>query len=226
MKVISFSLWGNDPKYVQGAIENARLARDIYPDWQVWFYFGQSVDRHSRFEIMSQNHNSRSTIMPTAGDWRGMFWRFEPILSVDTEAMIVRDCDSRLTLREKAAVDEWMESDAGFHIMRDHPYHGTQILGGMWGIKQGCLPEFGQLMSVWNAEDRWQTDQDFLKAEVYPRVVHNSMVHDEFFSIEPHRRNFPTPRAGCDFVGQVFEADGSTPQEHIQPIAEYLIRKK
>ena len=32
MKIISFSLWGQDPKYTIGAIRNAELAREIYQD--------------------------------------------------------------------------------------------------------------------------------------------------------------------------------------------------
>jgi hypothetical protein len=41
MKVIAFSLWGNDAKYGIGAIKNVELARQIYPDWQVWIYTEQ-----------------------------------------------------------------------------------------------------------------------------------------------------------------------------------------
>jgi len=32
-KIISFSLWGDNPVYTQGAIRNAELAKEIYPDW-------------------------------------------------------------------------------------------------------------------------------------------------------------------------------------------------
>ena len=46
-----------------------------------------------------------------------------------------RDLDSRLNDREQAAVTEWLNSNKSFHIMRDHPWHGTEILGGMWGCK-------------------------------------------------------------------------------------------
>jgi len=42
-KVISFSLWGNNPKYTVGAIENAKLALSIYPEWECKFYIGHSV---------------------------------------------------------------------------------------------------------------------------------------------------------------------------------------
>jgi len=32
-KIISFSLWGDNPIYTQGAIRNAELAKEVYPDW-------------------------------------------------------------------------------------------------------------------------------------------------------------------------------------------------
>ena len=65
-----------------------------------------------------------------------MFWRFEPAGEEDVDVMISRDTDSRLNLREKFAVEEWLESDKGFHIMRDHPHHGYPVLGGMWGANK------------------------------------------------------------------------------------------
>ena len=49
--------------------------------------------------------------------------------------MISRDADSRLSLREKEAVEKWINSDKDFHIMRDHPHHYYPILGGTWGFK-------------------------------------------------------------------------------------------
>ena len=41
----------------------------------------------------------------------------------------------RFSARESAAVSSWLESEYPFHIMRDHPNHGTQMLAGMWGAK-------------------------------------------------------------------------------------------
>ena len=38
MKVISFSLWGTKPIYQVGSIRNAKMAKEIYPDFQCWFY--------------------------------------------------------------------------------------------------------------------------------------------------------------------------------------------
>ena len=45
MKVISFCLWGKDPKYNIGAIKNAQLVNEIYPGWTGRFYCGQSVSK-------------------------------------------------------------------------------------------------------------------------------------------------------------------------------------
>ena len=42
-KIISFCLWGDNPKYTIGAIENAKLAKTIYPDWTCRFYVGTST---------------------------------------------------------------------------------------------------------------------------------------------------------------------------------------
>lgn len=223
MKVISFSLWGNNPKYTFGAIRNAELAALIYPGWECWFF----VDKQARAdvgEVLEQMPNVRLWHI-LHDDWRGMFDRFFPITFDNADrvdVMLSRDCDSRLSLREKAAVDEWLASDKTFHIMRDHPWHGSQILGGMWGCKQGFLPSFSKLMACWNMEDRWQTDQDFLNAVVYPRVVHNAMIHASFLRMEPHARDFPTPRNGIEFVGQVFDENDNTVAEHLAALAKAL----
>jgi hypothetical protein len=37
-------------------------------------------------------------------------------------------------LKDKGAVEEWIESGLPFHILRDHRGHvGGEILAGMWG---------------------------------------------------------------------------------------------
>ena len=49
--------------------------------------------------------------------------------------MISRDLDSRFSDREKFAVQEWLNSNKSHHIMRDHPHHDFEVLGGLWGSK-------------------------------------------------------------------------------------------
>ena len=37
MNLITFSLFGDNPLYCQGAVENANIARVIYPEWTARF---------------------------------------------------------------------------------------------------------------------------------------------------------------------------------------------
>ena len=203
-KVISFSLWGDDPKYCVGAVKNADLALTFYPDWICRFHVGLSTPKDFITQLKSRN-NVEVIIKKTQGNWEGMFWRFLDASDLSVNVMISRDTDSRLNEREASAVKEWLESDKKFHIMRDHPYHKTQILGGMWGVKNPFLADMKHLISNYNKGDYWQVDQNFLRDVIYPIVNQSYMVHDEFFE----NNSFPTKRRKGYFVGQAFNADDS-----------------
>lgn len=198
-KIISFSLWGHDPKYTVGAIRNSELSKEIYPSWTCRFYVGENVTE----EIKTQLLDNEAEVKEMGGaDWNGMLWRF--FAAENADIMISRDTDSRLSLRERAAVDEWLASDKDFHIMRDHPYHKTEILGGMWGCRNGILDNIKEMIHDYDMgeySNKYQVDQNFLREAVYPIVKDNSMVHDEFFEKKP----FPTPRENNEYVGAPFD---------------------
>jgi len=199
-KIISFSLWGDNPIYTVGALKNADLALEIYPDWICRYYVGKSTPRSIITDLV-EKENTEVFVMNEPGDWTGMFWRFYPASETGVEVMISRDTDSRLGLREKAAVDEWLASDKNFHIMRDHPYHATQILGGMWGVRNGLLLDMKAAILDYTKGDFWQVDQNFLKERIYPAVASHACVHDEFFEKKP----FPIVREPSRFIGQAFD---------------------
>lgn len=43
-KVICFSLWGNNYRYLGGSLQNVELAKYYYPDWICRFYIGKSTN--------------------------------------------------------------------------------------------------------------------------------------------------------------------------------------
>ena len=49
--VIAFSLWGENPRYLRGAIRNAQLAPDLYPGWMCRFYLDDSVPMATVLEL-------------------------------------------------------------------------------------------------------------------------------------------------------------------------------
>lgn len=128
-KVISFSVWGQSPDYLIGAEKNAKLAKNIYPGWETWFYVeeGTSVDLSEATKVILYSKEPGSD---------GMFQRFRPMQDPSVDLFVSRDSDSRLSDREYQAVAEWEKSDKQFHCMRDHRAHGIPVLGGMWGAKR------------------------------------------------------------------------------------------
>jgi hypothetical protein len=201
-KVISFSLWGEDPKYCVGAVKNAELAQVYYPEWVCRYHIGSSTPKEYVDQLRAKP-NTEVVLRPEAGDWTGMFWRFEDASDLDVGVMISRDTDSRPSKREAKAVEAWLNSDKKFHIMRDHPYHATEILGGMWGVKNPFLGDMKHLISSYVKGNFWQVDQNFLKQVIYPIVARHSCVHDEYFE----KRPFPMEREPGFFVGQAFDKD-------------------
>ena len=233
MKVIAFSLWGDNTRYTLGALQNASLAKIVYPDWMCRFYVARSVPQYiisllSEFDNVQIINMEKDSEDDTDWDppcekfvrgrnlsgetlrWEGMFWRFEAASDPDVEILLVRDCDSRLWFREKEAVDEWLESDADFHIMRDHEYHNTSILGGMWGCRGERFRQMKEWVTDyrnkagWNYTEGYWPDQNFLTVYLYPLVKDTAKVHDEFFDKKP----YPTPRDEKHFVGQAYAGTG------------------
>ena len=225
LKVISFSLWGDNPKYTLGAIKNADLAPKIYPGWICRFYINDTVPQNIIDDLATRDWVEIIKI-DQKHLWQGLFWRFYPAADPDVAVMISRDTDSRLNQREKAAVDEWLLSDKQFHIMRDHPRHTVPILGGMWGIKSNGLNMVKLIDNYLNNDSsidiQYGIDQHFLATVIYPQIKERCLVHDEIFQNNP----FPLPRNNYEYVGQIFFQDESTSIATDDILKQHLLSKK
>lgn len=219
-KVISFSLWGDNPKYTVGALKNIDLLPMVYPGWDAYFYVGKTVPDKILYH-MEIYDNVKIIQKEENNDWTSMFWRFEASYDKDVNITIFRDTDSRLSLREKLAVDEWIKSDKTFHIMRDHPYHKFPILGGMWGVKNNNNYNLEKLIKEFYnnySSNRYGTDYEFFIQKLYPIIKEDCLVHDEFFE----KKSFPNKRYNYDFVGQVFDENDVSIPEHMQILKNYI----
>ena len=207
-KVISFSLWGSNPMYLRGAIENAKLQKEIYPDWQCWFYVDSLVDPAVIAELTKLD--SKVIIMKKAyHECERMFWRFNAVSEPGVERAIIRDTDSRLNIREAAAVEQWEHSPFPFHIMRDNPAHCIEILGGMWGCVGGWLTNIPLLIKMWFANphrcSRRGEDQSFLADVVWPFVKNNHLAHDNSKYITGKEVPFAAELSDGEFAGQQWD---------------------
>ena len=217
-KIISLSIWGSDPKYADAAILNAKLQPEIYPGWTCRFYVDDTVPKHVTNEL--KNLGSQVIFMPRSDGNYGLFWRFELLKDLTIERFIVRDTDSRLNIREAAAVKEWEESGLEFHIMRDNPQHNAFICGGMWGATSEFIKK---IAPVYDSEKNkfitnlsffeinkprgkyFNTDQPFLWKCVWPRIINSHMAHIKDLPqlrFTGNEKLFPIENSDGMFVGE------------------------
>ena len=223
-KVISFSLWGDNPTYNIGAIKNAEQAKIFYPDFECWFYIHENVPKET-IDILKSMSNTK--IIIKTGDLntnKPMMWRFEAIDDPDVEIMMSRDTDTRFTQREILAVNEWLISINEFNIMRDHPHHYFCILGGMFGTKKiKEIPSWNSIMNTFSQTGSRMYDQDMLRDYIYPIIKDNSTIHATFHKMEPHAKDFPIKYCNeLRFVGEYVYYDESRSSFHINELRNGL----
>lgn len=244
--VLSYSLYGENPRYTDGMLENARLAREVYgPEWTVRVYHDNTVpadvlrrlgselgvelvDMTKFHEKLKKRNRTglRSEFSNSSNEPNRMVWRFGVASDPTVDRYCVRDGDSRLTPREKAAVDEWIESGRKFHVMRDHPSHSLfGISGGLWCGTRDAFPGMVDVLREWdrsgNMNGKYMNDMDFLNRIVWPVAAdgggkrkvlqHDAFSCDKFEGAMP----FPTRRVGWEHVGGVY-IDGQLREYDVQ----------
>jgi len=169
-KIISLSVWGNDTRYIVGANRQYELAKKYYPDWEFRIY----TDDKNKFS----NLTTANIIEVTDGSY-GMYWRFKAMFADENNIVIVRDSDSRITVREQQAVNEWLASDKKFHTFRDHEAHFEfPIIGCAFGYKGKFDEHILILLNSYTQQFNYYVgDQIFLRDIIWPLVKDDTMIH-------------------------------------------------
>ena len=208
--VVAYSLWGDHPMYWKGAIVNIEQINKYFPGWICRFYIDKNSDPNLIETITGEN--VEVVLVDQIDSFHGMFWRFWASEDEEVDVFLSRDCDSRISEREVAAINEWLSSDKDFHIMRDHPYHQVPILGGMWGCRNGLMRKvnLNDKITQWGKYERKGIDQDFLGEVIYPIIKDNCIEHSEFgITYGGDIKPFPTERKNYEFVGDVFDENNN-----------------
>jgi hypothetical protein len=184
-QVISFSLYGNQLRFNVGAIKNAQLAQRFFPGFTVRYYYGKSVPKWVLSTLL-MFENVELVKVDDKEDSVARTWRFIACADPDVDVVLSRDVDARLSLREAEAHQEFMDSNYGFHIIRDHPTgHNYAISAGMFAVKNA---KYGELMSKelfsYEFKDEYMADQNFLATQIYPVVKDDCLVHDPYYQFK------------------------------------------
>ena len=203
-KAISFSLFGNHAIYNVGLTENIRLANELYPDYDIHIYYDDSIDLQL-LDLASNKVFFHPVSYPSIP---GYFWRFFLIDDKTYDVVLPRDLDSRLSLREKIAVDCWVSSSKALHIMRDHQEHDFPIMAGMWGIKSkmvsfNIIDSIRDFSEIFVDINKKISDQIYLQQIILPLFQQDALAHDNWLRSNFSVR-FPTDRIESQFVGEIY----------------------
>lgn len=182
VSVISFSLWGKNPRYLRGLLRNLLLLPSLYPGWIARVYLDRSVPQE--FRELAERLGAQLSLQPSSATLRErLCWRFQVANDASVQRFLVRDTDSVINQREARAVQQWVDSDRWFHVMRDWWTHTDLVLAGMWGGVAGVLPNLMELMQSYTpaARETPNVDQWFLRDCLWDALRRSVLSHDRCY---------------------------------------------
>ena len=194
---------------------------NAYRSWVCSNLWNVTSEDNETLNLFCQLHCNYSFIdlcdtrdLPGIGDLNsqfpvGRFWRFQALADPTVEIFGSRDSDSFLSEREEAAVLAWLRSGEQFHVMRDGPFHTSQILAGLWGANNyiNLTTAAAVRKSLFSVKPQLKKsfDQITLNSRVWPVIRERTAIFDSYNCRDVktfgHCRPWPTQRQGYQFVG-------------------------
>lgn len=213
----SFCLYGTNDKYLQGFINNIILAKQYFPTFSIILWMRSDSTPHILPKIQNLI-DDRLLIFEIIDESQICMMRYR-IFSINhwyPVAIYSRDADSRLGERDRICIEIFQKSGKSFHIIRDHYWHKSRVMGGTCGVcrKNGILPSFNKLFNDWakkNTVHNYATDEKFLEEVVYSYFKeHNELFiqsniiayNDEVVYPICHKLNAES----TDFIGNCYSA--------------------
>lgn len=164
MKVFSFCIYATERNYYEGLLENIQIIREYFPDFEIYIYKG-ICDPNWTFENCKVIETHKEGLVNT-------LYRFLPL--AEAEIGFVRDADSRITERDRWCIHEFLNSSKKYHIIRDHYWHKSLIMGGMFGWKTQCKEKID---IPCNDNLVYGFEEIYLSKTIYPLIKSDSLIH-------------------------------------------------
>ena len=156
-RVVTYALFGDASNVTvyrryYSSLRNLTITTErVYPGWVVRFYhnFDEHKDKEAYKALCNLYCRHPHVDLCRVEDiWKGIgnstipidpslirnlnrkMHRYLVMLDPQVDTFISRDVDSFIYPREVDAVNEWLQSNYTFHLMRDHPMHRSIILAG------------------------------------------------------------------------------------------------
>jgi hypothetical protein len=208
-KIFSYCIYGQAPKYCLGMLKNIEQITEFYPDFEIWITLGNDVpaayiDKYKAYANVFLIYTEFST-------GRLMAQRFFPIDDPTVDLLLVRDADSRFTLRDMWCINNFINSPYKAFTIRDHKYHFQEIMAGQCGLKRipglNIKEKYKQFVTEHTADlDYYYNDQDFIIKNIYYPYKSIFIAYTSFniFPSDENIINIPLPHIAMDdFCGNV-----------------------
>lgn len=193
MKVFSFCLYGTDTYYYTGLLENIQIIQQHYPTFSIYVYLGECDATWTFPDSITIIHTGKAGPI-------NMLFRYKALEIA--EIGFVRDTDSRITERDRWCIDKFLDSSYTYHIIRDHVWHKSKIMGGLFGWKERTTVQFDE-----ENPSGYGYDESILSQELYPRIRDTTLVHTNITGyIGEHIERIGIPHKDTyDFIGNVYK---------------------
>jgi hypothetical protein len=190
-KAISYSLYGKGCLYHRGILENIRLGEELYPDWEIVVHVSEDCPYKEEY----RRRGARVIEHPPSSSSFGMTWRFCTVSDPKYTHILSRDADSFLTINERNAVNEWLQSGKSLHSILLKRNEHLHMFGGTFGMKY--WPEMEQLVEAEklaksHAGHKYEEDEFFLRDVVLPFFTDDRLEH-AYIDIEGTYKIEPSP---------------------------------
>lgn len=171
---------GENLNYNYGVIDAALYLKEKRPSFIVRVYF-KDIDPDT-LKILRTLDNVELIEMKKDLGEGNMFWRFLPLWEENVNVVLVRDADKLITEEEEQLVDQWLESDKDFHIVRYvKGSHQRAIIAETFGARNQVLHPLKTQILNYTFKGQYNADQQFLCDIPYPYLRENNhlFVHDD-----------------------------------------------
>lgn len=209
-KIFSYCVYGSQKKYCLGMLKNLEQINSLFPDFKVWIYIGNDVpqeyiDKYKTFQNVTLIHHDFTGGRLTA-------YRYF-VLENEFDIVLIRDADSRFGDRDLWCITHFLNSTSKIFTIRDHKWHGRELLAGQTGFKNFSIPVIKTFYDAFVKKrvniDYYQNDQDFIIEYIFHRNKQDVIAYSEFHNFgEGINLKIPLPRkSNEDFCGNVYLFD-------------------
>ena len=181
--IISYSIFGTNPKYFKNIINNIQVAKIKLPEWQIRVYIHNKVPKSFIEELYKNGAELYIVNDPicTPGSGSGTFWRFLPL--VENVNAVILDADEKIDNKKVNNITYFFQKDKNMISgMGTSPFPKSHLMAGRLFKKKGFkLPWNEDFIMNYPIRSRWGSDEVFLTNEIYSYAKKQGLTKKKYF---------------------------------------------